>query len=235
MSETLVLIPVYNEEAHLVGLLDRLRDVYAGDVLFVDDGSCDRSAELLMRFRDERTSVIQQPSNRGYGATLIRGFKEAITKDYNYLVTMDSDGQHRPDWIPEFFSAVRDWDIVSGSRYLNDSDKSGVVPADRHRINRRVTEEVNAITGFGLTDAFCGFKAYSVKALKLLELRESGYSMPLQLWIQARFFGLRVVERAVSRIYDDPTRRFGGGLDDPDTRLAYYLETIAKERERWGI
>jgi dolichol-phosphate mannosyltransferase len=98
-----------------------------------------------------------------------------------------------------------------------------------------VTEEVNAITGFGLTDAFCGFKAYSVKALKLLELRESGYSMPLQLWIQARFFGLRVVERAVSRIYDDPTRRFGGGLDDPDTRLAYYLETIAKERERWGI
>jgi dolichol-phosphate mannosyltransferase len=94
---------------------------------------------------------------------------------------------------------------------------------------------LNQITDFGITDAFCGFKAYRVAALADLELEESGYSMPLQFWIQAKALGLRVTERAVSRIYDDPNRKFGGVLDDPERRLAYYLDTIRKERERWNL
>jgi glycosyltransferase involved in cell wall biosynthesis len=235
MDRSVVFIPVYNEEAHLNGLLERLREVYQGDVLFVDDGSCDRSGEILLSLQDARTRVIRQPDNRGYGATLIRGFHEAQLEGYDYLITMDSDGQHRPDWVPDFLSSIKDWDVVSGSRYLADSDSLGSVPADRHRINKTVTALLNEITGFGLTDAFCGFKAYRVAALGALQLRESGYSMPLQFWIQAKAHGLRVTERAVSRIYDDPNRKFGGDLDDPERRLAYYLETIRKERERWKI
>ncbi len=235
MSNTVVFIPVYNEEAHLAGLLDRLREVYTGDVLFVDDGSCDKSGEILMSLQDRRTRVIRQPNNRGYGATLIRGFNEAQSAGYEFLVTMDSDGQHRPDWVPQFLELIQDWDVVSGSRYLADSDSLGSVPADRHRINRSVTALLNEVTGFGLTDAFCGFKAYRVAALANLRLAESGYSMPLQFWIQAKALGLRVTEQAVSRIYDDPSRRFGGGLDDPERRLHYYLETIRRERERWKV
>jgi glycosyltransferase involved in cell wall biosynthesis len=235
MDKSVVFIPVYNEEAHLAGLLERLREVYAGDVLFVDDGSCDGSAAILTSLQDDRTRVIRQPNNRGYGATLVRGFSEAQREGYEFLVTMDSDGQHRPDWVPQFLEAVREWDVVSGSRYLADSDARGAVPADRHRINRTITELLNQITGFGITDAFCGFKAYRVSALANLKLEESGYSMPLQFWIQAKALGLRVTERAVSRIYDDPNRKFGGDLDDPERRLAYYLDTIKRERERWNI
>jgi glycosyltransferase involved in cell wall biosynthesis len=235
MGRSVVFIPVYNEEAHLNGLLGRLREVYQGDVLFVDDGSCDRSGEILESLQDARTRVIRQPDNRGYGATLIRGFREAQLAGYEHLVTMDSDGQHRPDWVPEFLHSAKDWDVVSGSRYLAESESLGSVPADRHRINRTITALLNEVTGFGLTDAFCGFKAYRVAALADLQLQESGYSMPLQFWIQAKALGLRVTERAVSRIYDDPNRRFGGDLDDPERRLAYYLETIRRERERWKI
>jgi glycosyltransferase involved in cell wall biosynthesis len=235
MSSSVVFIPVYNEEAHLSGLLERLRQVYAGDVLFVDDGSCDGSADILLSLQDEHTRVIQQPNNRGYGATLIRGFSEAQRAGYEFLITMDSDGQHRPDWVPQFLDAVREWDVVSGSRYLSDSDSQGIVPADRHRINRTITSLLNEITRFGITDAFCGFKAYRVSALANLRLEESGYSLPLQFWIQAKALGLRVTELAVSRIYDDPNRRFGGELDDPDKRLAYYLDTIKRERARWNI
>ena len=235
MNRSVVFIPVYNEEAHLTGLLSRLREVYHDDVLFVDDGSCDRSGEILLSLQDSRTRVIRQSDNRGYGATLIRGFQEAQLAGYDYLVTMDSDGQHRPDWIPQFLDVVRDWDVVSGSRYLLESDSSGSVPADRHRINRTITSLLNQITGFNLTDAFCGFKAYRVSALASLQLEESGYSMPLQFWIQAKALGLRVTERAVSRIYDDPNRKFGGELDDPEKRLSYYLETIRRERDRWKI
>jgi hypothetical protein len=59
--------------------------------------------------------------------------------------------------------------------------------------------------------------------------------MPLQLWIQAKNFALKVNELPVSRIYDDPNRSFGGDLDDPHRRLAYYLETLKSECDRWGI
>ncbi len=238
-SSTLVFIPVYNEAAHLNGLLERLRLVYSGDVLFVDDGSCDGSREILSSLEGPRTRVITQPENRGYGATLIRGFNEAVSSDYDLLITMDSDGQHRPDWVPVFLDALHNRslkvDIVSGSRYLADSSSSGDVPADRHAINRKITELLNSITGFNITDAFCGFKGYRVKSLRNLELRESGYSMPLQLWIQAKYFDFKVCELPVSRIYDDPNRSFGGGLDDPQRRLEYYLETIKAECNRWGF
>lgn len=235
MDRSVVFIPVYNEEAHLTGLLDRLREVYQGDVLFVDDGSCDRSGEILLSLQDSRTRVIRESDNKGYGATLIRGFREAHLAGYDYLVTMDSDGQHRPDWVPQFLHAVKDWDVVSGSRYLAESEPTGAVPVDRRRINHEITSLLNKITGYAITDAFCGFKAYRVAALENLKLEESGYSMPLQFWIQAKALGLRITERAVSRIYDDPNRKFGGTLDNPDTRLAYYLETIHRERSRWKI
>jgi dolichol-phosphate mannosyltransferase len=235
MARTVVLIPVYNEEEHLEGLLTRLRQIYDGDVLFVDDGSVDCSPCMLRNLEGPSTKVIMQPENRGYGATLLRGFQEAMAAGYDHLITMDSDGQHRPDWIPGFFEEAGRWDIVSGSRYLDEHTGNGTAPADRKAINRQITELINEITGFGITDAFCGFKAYRVAALQKLQLTDVGYAMPLQFWIQAKHFGLSVKELPVSRIYDDPNRRFGGGLDDPGVRLKHYLQVIEGEREKWGL
>jgi len=236
MAKRVVLIPVYNEEEHLEGLLARLRQVYNDDVLFVDDGSVDCSAALLKQLEGPRTRIIMQPENRGYGATLLRGFAEVIKGGYDYVITMDSDGQHRPDWIPGFFQeAERGWDVVSGSRYRREIDGNGTAPADRREINHKITAIINQATGFGITDAFCGFKAYRCAALAKLDLTSTGYSMPLQFWIQAKKFGLTVTEIPVSRIYDDPNRRFGGGLDDPQARLQLYLEIIETERKRCNL
>jgi glycosyltransferase involved in cell wall biosynthesis len=235
MSRRVVLIPVYNEERHLEGLVSRLRQVYQEDVLLIDDGSVDGSPSIITALNDGRTSSILQEHNRGYGATLIAGFHEVIRRGYDYVITMDSDGQHRPDWIPEFFRLIPEWDIVSGSRYCAQSDKQGDVPPDRRAINSKVTERLNELTGFSLTDSFCGFKAYRVSALAKLDLSDVGYAMPLQLWLQAKYHGLRVVERPVSRIYDDPSRRFGGELDNPEVRLSLYVETIERERIRWNL
>jgi glycosyltransferase involved in cell wall biosynthesis len=235
MVRRVVLIPVYNEERHLEGLLDRLRQIYDEDVLLIDDGSVDGSPGILKSMNDQRTHTILQEWNQGYGATLVAGFQEVVRRGYEYVITMDSDGQHRPDWIPEFFNLIPEWDIVSGSRYCPESDRTGKVPEDRRAINALVTSRVNEITGFSLTDSFCGFKAYRVAALKMLSITEFGYAMPLQVWMQAKHFGLRVIERPVSRIYDDPNRRFGGELDNPDVRLRLYLDTLEKERIRWNL
>ncbi len=235
MSRNVVLIPVYNEERHLEGLLSRLRQVYQDDVLLIDDGSVDRSPTIIKTLLDGRTASILQERNRGYGATLTAGFQEVVKHGYDYVITMDSDGQHRPDWIPEFFRLIPAWDIVSGSRYSAESDKMGDAPPDRRAINATVTARINHLTGFSLTDSFCGFKAYRVSALAKLDLSDVGYAMPLQLWLQARHHGLKVVEQPVSRIYDDPSRRFGGELDVPEVRLQLYLETIERERSRWNL
>jgi dolichol-phosphate mannosyltransferase len=235
MARRVVLIPVYNEERHLEGLITRLREVYSEDVLLIDDGSVDGSPCILKSVNDSRTRTILQNQNRGYGATLVTGFKEVIRLGYDYVITMDSDGQHRPDWIKGFFELVPDWDIVSGSRYCRESDGTGEVPPDRRAINAQVTERINQITGFSLTDSFCGFKAYRVGALARMNLTEMGYAMPLQVWLQAKYLGLSVTERPVSRIYDDPNRRFGGELDNPEVRITLYLDTIEKERIRWNL
>lgn len=235
MPKTVVLIPVYNEERHLEGLLSRLRELYDEDVLFVDDGSVDCSQQVLKKLEAPRTRIIIQPQNGGYGATLLRGFQEVIECGYDYVITMDSDGQHRPDWIPDFFREIEQWDVVSGSRYRTEIVGNSEAPADRRAINATITRIINEVTGFGITDAFCGFKAYRVAALAKLQLTDTGYAMPLQFLIQAKHFGLSLTEMPVSRIYDDPNRRFGGDLDDPELRLRYYLDKIHVERKRWNL
>src|SRR4051812_10056992 len=93
----LTAIPVYNEEAHLEAVLAEVLR-YAGDVLVVDDGSSDRTPDLLRRF--PTVQVIRHPRNLGYGAGLRSAFHRAIESRYDGLVTIDCDGQHEPSLIP---------------------------------------------------------------------------------------------------------------------------------------
>jgi dolichol-phosphate mannosyltransferase len=220
----LTAIPVYNEERHVERVLDEVRR-YADEVLVVNDGSTDRTAELLAKHADVR--VVTHPQNRGYGAALISAFAYALEHDYDVLVTMDCDGQHEPSRIAVLLEALDDADIVSGSRYLRDFRQDSSAPQDRRRINHSITSELNGRYGLNLTDAFCGFKAYRREALARLHITETSWGMPLQLWVQAAHAGLRVKEVGVPRLYLDPTRAFGGVLNDAEERLAYYRRVIA--------
>jgi dolichol-phosphate mannosyltransferase len=219
----LTAIPVYNEERHLDAVLHEVRR-YSPEILVINDGSTDHTGELLARWPD--LSVITHPHNRGYGAALISAFAHAVERGVDVLVTMDCDGQHEPARIPVLLEAIHDADIVSGSRYLRDFRQDTAPPRDRREINRAVTSELNELLGLNLTDAFCGFKAYRAEALAKLHITETGWGMPLQLWVQAARLGLRVKEVGVPRLYLDPTRAFGGMLNDAAERLAYYRRVI---------
>jgi dolichol-phosphate mannosyltransferase len=219
----LTAVPVYNEERHVEAVLDEVRR-YSPRILVVNDGSSDRTAELLAR--RPGLEIITHPTNRGYGAALMSAFDYALGQDVDVLVTMDCDGQHEPARIPVLLEAIHDADLVSGSRYLRDFRQDNAAPQDRQRINRRVTQELNERYGLRLTDAFCGFKAYRKEALARLHITESGWGMPLQLWVQAACAGLRIKEVGVPRLYLDPNRAFGGVLDDEERRLAYYRRVI---------
>jgi dolichol-phosphate mannosyltransferase len=220
----LTAIPVYNEERHLEEVV---REVcrYSPQILVINDGSTDGTAELLARQHD--LEVITHPVNRGYGAALSSAFARALQRDIDVLVTMDCDGQHEPARIPVLLEAIHDCDIVSGSRYLRDFRQDSAPPQDRRQINEIITSELNARLGLQLTDAFCGFKAYRREALARLCITEPGWGMPLQLWVQAARLGLRIKEVGVPRLYLDPNRAFGGVLDDARKRLAYYRRVIA--------
>jgi dolichol-phosphate mannosyltransferase len=222
-AKFLTALPVYNERAHVNGVLDEVRRT-SPNVLVVDDGSTDGTAELLAQ-RDD-IAIVTHPRNAGYGAALRSAFAYALVHGYDALVTIDCDGQHEPQRIPGFVDACAGAQIVSGSRYLRSFEGQTAPPADRRRINQEITALVNRRLGLKLTDAFCGFKAYRRDALEQLHVTEPGYAMPLEVWVQAAKAGLTIVELPVPLIYLDLARSFGGSLDDAATRLQYYHRVL---------
>lgn len=220
----LTAIPVYNEAKHVRGVLAEVRR-YSPEILVVNDGSTDETAALLAT--EPGLHRIDHPHNLGYGAALISAFAFALRHDYDGLVTMDCDGQHEPARIPVLLEAIHDCDIVSGSRYLRDFRQDTPAPTDRRFINATITAEINSRYGLNLTDSFCGFKAYRRSALEKLNITETGWGMPLQLWVQAARQRLRVKEIGVPRLYLDPNRAFGGVMNNPEERLAYYRRVLA--------
>lgn len=226
----LIAVPVYNEEASVVPVLSRVRQVTTDPILIVDDGSTDGSAAAATSIDD--VAIVGHRENEGYGRSLIDAFHYALAGGYETVVTLDCDEQHDPSLLPLFVELVAGADIVSGTRYAPDSSACGEAPEGRRQINEQIGALINDVTGYQLTDAFCGYKAYRTAGLAKLRLTEPGYAMPLQLWIQASRAGLAVIELAVPRIYHDADRRFGLDLDCPERRLEYYRRVIDEEMSR---
>ena len=228
MTKTfLTALPVYNEVHSVNQVLDQVVQ-HSQHVLVVDDGSTDGTSELLKK-RDD-VLLLSHQENRGYGAALISAFDYAVRHEFDFIVTIDCDGQHEPQRIRQFVTALENTgaDVVSGSRYLKSFESDTPPPIQRKKINQQVTALLNQRLGLGLTDSFCGFKAYRTSALSRLSLTETGYAMPLELWVQVACNDLSVVEVAVPLIYLDESRTFGGNLDDGATRLNYYKQVIQK-------
>jgi len=227
----LIAIPIFNERRHVEEVLARVRR-FCPDILVVDDGSTDGTSELLARRTD--VQLVSHLVNRGYGQSLIDAFEYAHLRGYDWVITMDCDEQHEPESLPLFLEEIRtgQWDLVSGSRYLYPSASDDLPPGDRRVINSTITAVLNQIFSLNLTDAFCGFKAQRTSAMLRLRLDEPGYAFPMQLWPRAVKAGLRITEVPVRLIYNDPSRHFGGALDDPASRLRHYLDVLRCELNR---
>jgi glycosyltransferase involved in cell wall biosynthesis len=230
----LLAIPVYNEERYVARVLDQVR-LYINHILVVDDGSTDGTPAILEKQTD--ISVISHPENRGYGQSLADAFQFALDRNYAWLITMDCDEQHEPACIPRFVeaAAMDDADVISGTRYSNGHSVNGPAPKDRREINRLISNILNRRLGLDITDAFCGFKAYRVEALRHFRITVPGYAMPMQWWVQAARAALRIEELPVPLIYKDDSRHFGGALDNPVVRLRHYLEVFETEMAKASI
>ncbi len=231
--DVLIIVPVYNEMPHLEEVIISIKDCWQGDILAVDDCSTDNSLEALNCIDD--ISVISNHSNAGAGGVLLQGFQWAYTNNYQNIITMDADGQHSPEMISAFLHAIekcgccKNCNFIWGSRYLVDTPELEASYAPRREINIEITQRLNDVTGFNLTDAFCGFRAYRLESLAKLPLTEVGYGMFMQMTILAAKHKLSIREIEVPLVYLDETRDFNGNFSDTSERLEYYHKVIDKE------
>ena len=229
-------MPIFNEAGYLPRVLGRLTSL-GYDVLFVDDGSTDGTLELLDAAEKRgQIATIRHEQNQGYGAALIDAFQYAGDHDYDWVITIDCDEQHDPAAIPAFVRQIETdrYDLISSSRYLQASGDDDLPPIERRAVNLIITATVNELFGWKLTDTFCGFKAHRVKPTLAMNLSETGYAFPLQLWPRVYAAHLRTTEIPVRRIYNDQNRSFGhdvraGDLDKAQVRLSHYLSVLREE------
>ena len=228
-KDRLVICPVYNEESYLRDFYAILRKNYTADVLFINDGSSDKSGEILQAFSNKQTFLISHSQRLGYGASLSSGFSFALEAGFKRIVTVDADLQHDPEDIDMFFRALIEVEVVLGSRYIR-INQCLRVPRDRLIINRYILNLIKVLFSLNITDPFCGLRGYRDSFLKRACLREKGYRFGLEILLELVKTGADFKEIPIEAIYFNPGRKFGQGLDNPQTRLLYYLEVIARKK-----
>jgi len=202
MHDLSVVIPVYNEEENLPPLWEELRGVLeplglAFEVVFVDDGSRDRSAEIIRGFRarDPRVRLVRLKANAGETAATDAGFKTAGGR---FVVTMDADLQNDPHDIPAMLGHLEQWDAVTGWR-VNRGEGDSILRRASSRIANRVR---NALSEETIQDSGCTFRAFRRECLRGLVLYR-GFHRFIPTLLKMR--GYRVLEVPVK----NRPRRFG--------------------------
>jgi dolichol-phosphate mannosyltransferase len=195
----LVVMPTYNEAATVRKVVERVRAaVPAADVLIVDDSSPDGTGEIAdsLAQLDSHVHTLHRARKEGLGKAYVAGFRWGLERDFDTLVEMDADGSHQPEELPKLLAALRDADVVLGSRYV----AGGRVvdwPWRRELLSRGGNTYSRIALGVPLRDTTGGYRAYRASALRRLELAtvaSAGYCFQVDLAWRAVRSGLRVAE-----------------------------------------
>ena len=184
MTDTVVIIPTYNNAGTLKDVLSRTL-AQGLPVALVDDGCTDNTREILAGFKD--VTVIAHPRNMGKGAALKTAFRWALERGYSYAITIDSDGQHYPEDIPELLKAKGERTLVVGSRTTRGANAGGSFA------NRFSNFWFTAYTGIRLPDTQTGFRLYPLRDLPSLKVVGNRYEAELSLLLFSAWKGLRLV------------------------------------------
>ncbi len=184
MTDTVVIIPTYNNAGTLKDVLSRTL-AQGLPIVVIDDGCTDGTREILSGFKD--VTVIAHPKNQGKGAALKTAFRWALEKGYAYAVTIDSDGQHYPEDIPDLLKAKGERTIVVGSRTTRGANAGGSFA------NRFSNFWFTAYTGIRLTDTQTGFRLYPLHDIPSLRVVGNRYEAELSLLLFSAWKGLSLV------------------------------------------
>lgn len=190
-------IPAFNEERSISTIVTSARK-YADEVVVVDDGSIDRTAELA---RIAGAIVVRHRINRGAGAATATCFEQARIRQADVLVTLDGDGQHNPDEIPALIAPVLNdnADLVIGSRFLKSYEN---IPTYRKIGIDIISWLCNYRSNTRISDTQSCFRTYGRTAINSLQCEDYGYGFSVELLIKAQKNGLRLAEVPISCIYN---------------------------------
>lgn len=178
-------IPFYNEEKTINEIINRTKP-YVDKIIAVNDGSTDDSK---LKIKDiQNVIVIDFENNSGKGFALSKGFERAVELGYDTVVTLDSDLQHDPVFIPELLKEIENYDIVIGNRLNNLSS----MPLQRRMSNKITSFLLSLKTGQKIRDSQSGFRAIRLGVLKVVKTRTTGYEAESEQIILAARNGFKI-------------------------------------------
>jgi dolichol-phosphate mannosyltransferase len=198
--KSLVIVPTYNERANVQALIPQVLSLPLDvEMLIVDDNSPDGTGKLVaeMAAGNGRVHLLSRQSKLGLGSAYVAGFKYALSRpEIEYVFEMDADFSHDPATIPNFLEAIKDCDVVLGSRYLR-----GVTvvnwPLSRLILSYSANLYTRVVTGLPVHDATGGFKCFRRRALEGIDLDgvgSDGYSFQIEMSFKCWKKGLRIRE-----------------------------------------
>lgn len=203
MPKTIVVIPTYNEVDNLSAITQALfaLQIPELEILIVDDASPDGTGKLADRLAEEYAGqfhVIHRPGKQGLGTAYVEGFRWALEQDAEFIIQMDADFSHSPDYIPEFLHQMKDYDVVVGSRYVRGGRLDERWSWWRWFLSWWANSVwVRLILGTRTKDATAGYKCWRASALRLIGLeriRSNGYVFQVEMCYVAEKLGLRILE-----------------------------------------
>jgi glycosyltransferase involved in cell wall biosynthesis len=214
----LVCIPAYNEETKIKDVVKKSLP-YVDKVIVCDDGSTDNTAALAKK---AGAIVISHATNLGYGAAISTLFDYCRKNNAEIMVTLDGDGQHNPDQVPDLINIIlkHNVDVVIGSRSLRD-DKD--LPSYRRAGIKIITSTINSATDLKVTDSQSGFRAYSRTAIDLIHPNESGMSVSTEILLKISNNGLSMAEVPITVSYTGNT-----STEHPVTHGSHVIGTTLK-------
>jgi glycosyltransferase involved in cell wall biosynthesis len=208
VSDTWVVIPIYNEEQVIGEVVARVRTAFE-QVVCVDDGSSDRSGDIAAR---AGAHVVRHPINLGQGAALQTGFEYALSDPgMKYVLTFDGDGQHQIDDARGMVDRLRagEADVVFGSRFLDERSKPTL---GKKMVLRAAVGYTNMTTHTRLTDAHNGLRAISRPVLEQIKITQNRMAHASELVAQIGASKASYVEHPVHILYSDYSKAKGQSL-----------------------
>lgn len=187
-NKALVIIPTYNEFENIGQIVPQVLDLNLPlEILVVDDGSPDGTADVVKGLQEKysnRLHIMERQGKGGLGSAYVAGFRWALEKEYEWIFEMDADFSHDPKYLKDFLAEIKNCDLVLGSRYKD--GKISVVNWDWYRLVLSYMANIYArfATGLPVRDATGGFKCFTYKALKALNLdaiHSDGYSFQIEI------------------------------------------------------
>ena len=198
MRASLVVIPTFNEAESIGMILDELKNLDV-DVLVIDDGSPDATADIV---RMHKVEVIEREGKQGLGSAYRTGFSIGIQRGYSYIIEMDADGSHQMQDLQKMMEWIGSADLLIGSRWVSDGAIQNWSKF-REYLSKSANTYANLLLSLGVKDTTSGFRIYTSELLKKMEvstIRSEGYCFQIEMTRRAIARGGSIAEIPITFI-----------------------------------